>query len=67
MSDGITDAYKDLWTDDEITEIIKKIHPLVKTPGLDFSSWQPKEYKCTCRSEKTYGINGLHSDWCDKK
>lgn len=55
--------------DDEITEIVKNLNrgtPPSAYPWLDWKGWKPKEYRCTCGAEKTYGINTSHSSWCDK-
>lgn len=55
----------DLWDDEEITQIVKELNVKPSKPWFDLSSWYPKEYKCTCGSEKTYGKGAPHSQWCD--
>jgi len=76
MSNGLRDAFGyclsgddkiDLFSDEEITEILKDFKPQPKLPWLDYGIWKPKEYKCTCGSEKIYGKNAAHSSWCDSK
>ena len=61
----------DLFSDDEITEILNSIdrerEPKTPYPWLDFKGWKPKEYRCTCGAEKTYGKDTSHSTWCDVK
>lgn len=49
---------RDPW-DDEITEAINP------KPWIDLYGWAPKERKCTCGAEKTYGKGSHHSEWCD--
>lgn len=58
---------RDPWDDEEITEIINELNVKPSKPWFDLSSWYlpPKEYKCTCGSEKTYGKGAPHSQWCD--
>lgn len=58
---------RDSWDfeDAEITEIINNIKPTDSKPWLDYHNWLPKDYRCTCGSEKVYGKGATHSDWCD--